>query len=237
MLAGTEDSVELKRAPLFIREALTFPYRYGLDFEVALLVQAGTAKAFDGTLRNPPTTTRQIMEPNTYLSGEQIGPMPVPDFNSIFRDYDRFDIGAMGEFDVALLVEQYANRATSRTVYPHWRGGYYYAARPKKDPNAPLNLLYASRWSNAEHAAEFAAIYAKSLAKRYKSVSEVAEGESRPLGDLSTFVTLNGRHTWQTEDGPVVIHLEGDTLLVTESFDRQITERLEQEMFPARNDH
>jgi len=32
MLAGTPDSVQYQKAPLFLKEALTFPYRYGLGF-------------------------------------------------------------------------------------------------------------------------------------------------------------------------------------------------------------
>ena len=57
-------------------------------------------------------------------------------------------MGAIGEFDVAILVDQYAGTEASHNLYPHWRGGYYYAARPKGDPAAPLALLYVSRWSS-----------------------------------------------------------------------------------------
>ncbi len=114
------------------------------------------------------------MEPQTYLSGERLEPMQLPDLRQIFKNYDRFDVGAVGEFDVAVLIDQYAGAETSNKLYPHWRGGYYYAVRPKGDPAAPLGLLYVSRWSNAERAAEFAAIYAKALGKRYTHVHDVA---------------------------------------------------------------
>ena len=66
-------------------------------------------------LQNPPHTTRQIMQPETYLSGEKIEPMRVPDFKRDFKDYQKFDIGAMGEFDVAVLIEQYAGRPLRNT--------------------------------------------------------------------------------------------------------------------------
>src|SRR5205807_1106730 len=61
---------------------------------------------------------------------------------------------------------------------PEWRGGYYYAAKPKTDPNAPLGLLYVSRWSNPDSAAAFAGIYAHSLKQRYKKADEVGGSES-----------------------------------------------------------
>ena len=103
-----------------------------------LLEKGGKEKAFAGVLANPPHTTRQIMQPETYLSGEQIAPMPVVEFKRDFKDYVKFDIGAMGEFDVAVLIEQYAGKKLSERLYPEWRGGYYYAARPKGDAAAPL---------------------------------------------------------------------------------------------------
>jgi len=178
MANGTDDSKVFKDAPIFLRESLTFPYSYGMKFVVTLLEKGGKEKAFAGVLANPPHTTRQIMQPETYLAGEKIDPMRVPEFKRDFKDYLKFDIGAMGEFDVAVLVEQYAGKELSKRLYPEWRGGYYYAARPKADATAPLALMYVSRWSSAEKAAEFAGIYARSLQKRYKKAEEIKEPSS-----------------------------------------------------------
>jgi hypothetical protein len=231
MLVGTADSVEFKNAPIFLKEELTFPYRYGLDFEVELLRVGGKGKAFTSTLSNPPRTTRQIMEPKTYLSGETLEPMRLPDFQRDFKDYERFDVGAIGEFDVAILVDQYAGTEASHNLYPHWRGGYYYAARPKGDSSAPLALLYVSRWASPEKAAAFAAIYAQSLAKRYKQVREVTQDGKDPSDNPEKLESLTGAHIWLTEEGPVVIDVEGDSALITESMDQPTTDQLKQELF------
>jgi hypothetical protein len=159
--------------------------------------------------------------------------MRVPEFKRDFKDYVKFDIGGMGEFDVAVLIEQYAGKKVSDRLYPAWRGGYYYAARPKNDASAPLGLLYASRWSSAEKASEFAEIYAQSLAKRYKKAEELrtcsnspAEHDSESPADV-----LQGRHSWTTEEGTVVIEEKGDTVFVSESLDAATTETLEREVF------
>ncbi len=231
ILVGTSDSPQFKNAPIFLKEELTFPYRYGLDFEIQLLRTGGKEKAFAATLANPPRTTRQIMEPKTYLSGEQIEPMRLPDFEHDFKNYERFDIGAIGEFDVAVLVDQYAGTEASNDLYPNWRGGYYYAARPKGNPAAPLSLVYVSRWSSPEKASAFAAIYAQSLAKRYKQMKEVKQHEQSPPEDLQKVQFLPGTHSWLTEEGPVAIDVEGDSILITESLDHSTTERLRQELF------
>jgi hypothetical protein len=234
MANGTDDSKVFKDAPIFLRESLTFPYSYGLKFEVKVLEQGGKEKAFAGVLANPPHTTRQIMQPETYLAGEQIPQMPIVDFKHDFKDYLKFDIGAMGEFDVAVLVEQYAGKKLSERLYPEWRGGYYYAARPKAGATAPLALMYVSRWSDAEKAAEFAEIYARSLPMRYKKAEEAGKISSESAATPHPkykIELLQGRHTWNTEEGAVVIEQQGDTVLVTENLDASTTETLEKELF------
>jgi len=235
MANGTDDSTVFRDAPIFLRESLTFPYSYGLNFVVKLMQKGGKQKAFAAVLAHPPHTTRQIMQPETYLSEEKIEPMPVPEFKRDFKDYLKFDIGAMGEFDVAVLIEQYAGKKVSDQMYSAWRGGYYYAARPKSDAAAPLGLMYASRWASEEKASEFAEIYAHSLQQRYKKVEEVADSSvhSAAKDTESDREVLKGRHAWTTEEGTVVIEERGDTVLVSESLDPATTETLEREVFGA----
>jgi hypothetical protein len=238
-LTGTPGTKVFNEAPIFLKESLTFPYTYGMEFVVKLMEKAGKEKAFAGVLRDPPHTTRQIMQPDTYISGEKIEPMPVPDFKHDFKDYQKFDIGAMGEFDVAVLIEEYVGKPASKRLCTEWRGGYYYAARPKVDASAPLSLLYVSRWSNPEKAAEFAGIYATSLKRRYKKVGEAADPARGKIvaqnGDSNDEKQpmLKGRHSWTTEEGTVVIEEQGDTVFITESLDAATTATLEKEVFAS----
>jgi hypothetical protein len=233
MLVGTADTVQFHNAPIYMKEALTFPYRYGIDFIGELLIKGGKDKAFADLFRNPPRSTRQIMEPQTYLSGERLEPMNPPDFRPVFKNYERFDVGAVGEFDVAVLIDQYAGAQVSNTLYPHWRGGYYYAVRPKGDPAAPLGLLYASRWSNPEKAANFATIYASALGKRYLHVHDVLDDGKEPAVQTGAWDHLTGKRGWLTEEGPVFIDVQGDTVVVTESLDPATADKLEEEVFGA----
>lgn len=230
MSDGTDDSTVFKDAPIFLRESLTFPYSYGLNFIVKLMQKGGRDRAFAQVLENPPHTTRQIMQPETYLAGEEIPPMPVAAFKRDFKDYSKFDIGAMGEFDVDVLIEQYAGKKIADEFAPEWRGGYYYAAKPKNNSAAPLGLFYASRWSSAEKAAEFAEIYARSLPQRYKQVQELTSSDP-PQSSPARPGSLHGRHEWKTEEGAVVIEQKGNTVLVSESLDSETTQSLERETF------
>jgi hypothetical protein len=236
MANGTADSPAFKSAPIVMRESLTFPYSWGAEFVIKLMKKGGKNQAFAAVLANPPHTTRQIMQPETYLAGETIEPMRVPNFKRDFKGYQKFDIGAMGEFDVEVLVEQYAGKELSKRLYPEWRGGYYYAARPKHDAAAPLGLLYVSQWSSAEKASEFAAVYARSLGMRYKKADEVGDppAQDRALQNAGHKVdALKGRHVYQTEEGTVVIEEQGDIVLVSESLDAATTQTVEKELLGA----
>ena len=229
MQSGTPDSVEYRNAPIFLKESLTFPYRYGLEFEAEVLRAEGKDKAFAGPFQSPPRTSREIMEPKTYINGERIPPLPLPDFKRIFKNYDRFDIGAIGEFDVDVIAEQYAGKDAAARIYPNWRGGYYYSVHPKGNPQGALGLVFVSRWSNDKAAEEFAGIYAQGVAERYKNV-QAAPGGDLP-SDLKQLHTLGGDHAWQTEEGSVVIDVQGDTVLVTESLDDAITQQFQSALF------
>ncbi len=239
-LTGTPSTKVFNQAPIFLKESLTFPYSYGMDFVIKLMQSGGKEKAFSGVLKNPPHTTRQIMQPDTYLSGEKIEPMHVLDFKRDFKDYQKFDIGAMGEFDVAVLMEQYVGKPISKYMYPEWRGGYYYAAKPKSGNDAgsaPLGLLYLSRWSSPETASQFAGIYAHSLKQRYKKADEIGAPATKPETDDAQSkrnaapASLAGRHAWDTDEGTVVIEQKGDLVFITESLDAATTSTLEREVF------
>jgi murein L,D-transpeptidase YcbB/YkuD len=235
MLTGTADSPAFRDAPIFLKEELTFPYRYGLDFTAALLQAGGKELAYAGAFKDPPKTTREIMEPKTYLAHEKLEPLKLIDMEKDFAGYDAFDIGAMGEFDVDVLVEQYAGRDKAEVMYPEWRGGYYFAGRPKGDKTAPIGVLYVSRWSSAAKAAEFAAVYAKSLAERYQKRQGLGTdgkiAEDAPPAD--SWRTLRRRHAWLTEEGVVLIEVRGDEILISESLDDETTKKVEGDFWPA----
>lgn len=223
MAQGGADSVQYRNAPIFLKESLTFPYRYGLEFEAEVLRAKGKDGAFTATFQDPPRTSREIMEPQTYISGEHVAPLPLPDFKKIFKNYDRFDIGAIGEFDVFVLAEQYAGESEAKHIYPNWRGGYYYSVKPKGNPNGPLGMVFVSRWASPKAAAQFAAVYARGIQQRYKKA--VAPAGSNLPSDLKMLGSLTGDHQWSTDDGTIVVDVKGDTVLVTESLDAGITDQ------------
>jgi hypothetical protein len=234
MLVGTADTPAFREAPIFLKEELTFPYRYGLDFTAALLQAGGKELAYAGAFKTPPKTTREIMEPETYLEHEKLEPVKLIDMDKDLKSYDAFDIGAMGEFDVDVLVEQYAGAKEAAALYPEWRGGYYFAGKPKSDKSAPIALLYISRWSSPAKASEFAAVYAKSLAQRYqKRQALAADGKVAPdAPPVESWRSLRGRHAWLTEEGVVRIEARGDAILISEGLDEETVKRVQADFWP-----
>jgi hypothetical protein len=232
-MLDSPDSPTFSKAPIFLKEELTFPYRFGMDFTLALEKAGGKKLAFEGAFNNPPATTREIMEPDTYLGHETIEPLKRLDFKKDFDKYDTFDIGAIGEFDVDVLVEQYAGRKEAEAMYPAWRGGYYFACRMKGTKSGPIGVLYVSRWATPQKAAEFAGDYAKSLATRYQKHQPLGENgeivEDAPPAE--SWRMLRGRHAWMTEEGRVVIEVRGDQVMVSESLDDETTKKVEGDFF------
>ena len=235
-------------APLYLRESLSFPYQYGLDFVRELLVSGGKDMAYRGVLQKPPGTTRQVMEPRTYLNGEKLLPMRLPPMGPLLgKNYDRYDVGAVGEFDVMVLLQQFSGEKVAEKLYPEWRGGAYYAAKIEnpanvtttstqagngKDGTKDVALLYLSRWATPEAANKFAAEYGVALLKRYKFAQSIIPDGVPDQGKEKMTAQPPAKH-WLTDEGPVLIECRGNSVLALESFDPVTMEKISQQVFAA----
>jgi len=192
------------RAPLFLREALTFPYTYGLDFERQVLAKKGRDGAYRGVFERPPKDTREIMEPETYLADENIPALAIPKLDPLLKgEYKRYDFGGLGQFDIAMLLWQWYGKQTGDRLSQAWRGGYYFTYQSTAHPEAPYVLVWLTRWASGSAANEFASLYAGSLVKRYRNVAEV-----KPLRE--------GSGEWKTEEGAVEVSAEGSFVIAIE---------------------
>lgn len=224
MTAQTPSSPSFSAAPLFLREAMIFPYSEGMDFVLKVMLKRGTEGAFVGVLQDPPKTSRNIIEPETYLTHESIPPMHVADFGpALGKSWKRWDYGTMGEYDIELMLKQWLNTQIADEFAPSWRGGYYFSywrSDGKKEPEngrIPTNsigLIYVSRWASPAKAVDFALAYGRAVGKRYVN-AEV----TKSLGK-------DNRIEWSTEEGPVIISIKGTDVFVSESFDPETANRL-----------
>jgi hypothetical protein len=154
------------------------------------------------------------MEPEVYLAGEKLPELHVPDIAKLSgNEWEKYDVGSIGEFDVGVMAEQYAGEDEAKKIAPQWRGGWYYAVK-RKGADA-IGMVFVTRWSTCAGAQNFEKLYAGTIATRYK--------HARPGGGLETGIAGDcgpARDSmWQTSEGQVWLARSGDTLVVVEGLD------------------
>lgn len=174
--SGLGQYPELSNAPLYIRESLLFPYTHGLLFQQAVIDKMGE-RAFAEVFRKPPLSSRQILHPETYFAGEKPGRVK-PASALQERDYKVSAEGEFGEFDLQMLLRQFAGEQESATLAPAWRGGRYKVLEHKKTKEP--KLVFGVEFESREKAAEFAAAYTERIVaakkKRLAAVSVFTTG-------------------------------------------------------------
>jgi hypothetical protein len=93
-----------------------FPYVVGLRFDQAI-VQAGGQARLDQAFRDPPTTSRQLFNPDVYLAGQGALPVAAPP-----ADGPAFDHTVLGEIGLILLLNETIPAADARSVADLWGG-------------------------------------------------------------------------------------------------------------------
>jgi len=206
----------LASAPLLLRESLMFPYRDGLRFVDAVLMAGGVDRAFTALLYEPPQSTHEVLMPQSYLRGEHMGAIRLPNVGkTLGKGFKQYDVGSIGQFDMVIMLKQFVGEKVARELSPEWRGGIYYSASKstvngKKvdkdtviDSTADVSLLYVSKWSSDETAKRFAGIYTNTLKTKYSSLTPDTDEPG----------------VFNSNEGRVQVEVHGDQVFVMEGFD------------------
>jgi len=217
----------LASAPLLLRESLIFPYRDGLGLVQAVLNNGGVDKAYTNLLLHPPQNTHEVLVPESYLKGEHIGHMRLPNIKkSLAKDYRQYDVGSIGHFDTIILLKQLTEPQVAKDLSADWRGGIYYAGAKnvvngkKVDKDTVLKstqdiaLLYVSKWASSDSAKQFAGIYSVGLKKKYSKIEPVKES-------VGAFIT---------EEGIIHVEVIGNSVLVMESLDDTLADKVRKQV-------
>jgi hypothetical protein len=156
----------LAKAPLYIRSSLLFPYSEGLRFSHAVYKKEGQA-GFARVFRDPPSSTQQILHPELYFENARPAEVPLPKLPDE-NNWKMLTGGSLGEFDHAVLLEQYSGRPQAQEIAPHWRGSS--AAILEHKGSKRTILLYASEWDTAENARKMFAEYRTILKGKWKQM-------------------------------------------------------------------
>jgi hypothetical protein len=224
------DSQMLHDAPMILREAGTFAYNEGLIFEGELLHKGGKKMAFAGVFARPPRNSHEVLQPETYINGEKIQPVHIPDMHQLLNnEYAVYDSGGIGELDVRALLKQYGERKIADELSSAWQGGAYVTYRRTKSEAASgltpsvsdVALLYVSRWKSSQAAERFAHFYAGAVSLRYRTATPQVQATCTAAECPVSAVQV------LTEEGPVIVeHWADNSVVVSESFDTTMAAKL-----------
>jgi hypothetical protein len=225
------------KAPIYLREAMLFPYSYGMEFSRAILVKRGKQAAYRGVFEHPPVDTRQIMQPETYFASEPQPQLKIVQLDKILgSDWRQEDVSGIGEIDLRVILRQWAGNSAAAQLAPAWRGGYYMALSRKKQPkDAPYPLALVLNFSSPEAANRFAAIYESELPQRYKQLQAAPTPAACNTGSLRAFqprVPRSLTSQWATEEGSLCLYVDGPSVTAFESFVPADAARLHAALIP-----
>lgn len=230
-ITDTSGSPILARAPLLLQKSLMFPYSEGLGFEDAVLLKKGRDGAFAQVLAAPPSSTSEILHPNTYMEHAPVPLLRMPDIHPLLdADYEPYDVGVMGEFDVRILTELFGGPQIADALAPEWNGGIYYAAQRKsataeeKNSTASLGIFYESKWKDEDSARSFLRVYQEELPRKYSGLKR------RPHDE-----TDDGEQVYSTNEGDVLLSIDGNGVFISEGFPLALARKLRDEVTGAQS--
>ncbi len=167
--AGT-GSQQLVDFPAFLINDISFPYKAGLEFVLALYRQNGLA-AIDDAWHNLPQSTEQILHPAQYLAGDapQIVTLP-PLTTTLGSGWELLDEDTFGEFYLRQYLSQQLDENSVEVAAAGWGGDRYAVYGHESDETLVMVLRLA--WDSAQDRAEFAAIYPQYAAYLFSTSDE-----------------------------------------------------------------
>jgi hypothetical protein len=191
LLGDVNDSPELAKAPLVIRDELLFPYVAGAAFSQRMLKEwngwPDVHKLFD----NPPGSTQQIMHPDLYLQGVTRQPVTLPNIEKMVpAGWKKLDENLLGEFGVSEILKQFVGQQRADDLGPMWAGDRY--AIFERQPGGQTLLVIRLRLQSEEAAARFFGGYSEVLEDKHAEREQLFR---RP--NFFSFETPEGGVFWR----------------------------------------
>ena len=187
------------KAPLYIRESLTFPYLSGMQFQNAVYEKLGR-ESFSEVFVHPPVSTHQIFHPETYLA--HAAPV-IPELPAApgLKDFRKLGEGTLGELEYRVLLTQYGNAGDADRTAAHLVGSSYAVLEDKRDKTPAI--AFAAAWDSEDAARAYFEQYRGVLRGKWKTLEITSDSPSElsGRGDSGYF------RMWLA--GATVNHLEG----------------------------
>ena len=186
--------------PLYLREAMLFPYTQGMIFQQTVIDRYGD-DGFSHVFRHPPASTQQVIDANTYFAALQYPSPRLPRFK--IRGFKRSSRGDVGQFDHSVLLQQHLSKRDADRIAPRWRAGRYDIW--KNAAGSETVLRYASDWANDQAAESYFTAYQRVLESKWEKMEVTHRSDLRVegVGDNGRFIiTLNRARVTSLEGLP-----------------------------------
>jgi hypothetical protein len=165
-----EEYPAFSSAPYFFRMEALFPYTHGMGFIQAGL-QAGGWKDLKVLFENPPQSTKQIFEPQTYFSHQAFPTVALPHPPALegVAGLRFLTENSMGELGYYSLLGQLISEDEARALGESWLADRYLLY--ERSGGDDYTLVARTRWTSAEQAQAFFRDYRIILTNKYSGLT------------------------------------------------------------------
>ncbi len=166
------------KAPFFFRLEALFPYVQGASFIEKGLKQDGNWKDLNKLFTSPPTSTKDIYQPDVYFNHASLPTVQLPARTPLdsVPGLARLDENSLGELGLNALMGQFLSEERAKAVSADWLADRYILY--EDDAKQSYALVARSRWVNPEAALTFDRDYHAVLMQKYAELT--ADPRSTP---------------------------------------------------------
>jgi len=171
-VAEMDQDPKLSKAPIYIRDALLFPYLAGTSFSQQFLKAHAGWQDLHLVFERPPVSTQQILQPDFYL--KDVGPAKVtlPEWKGVApADWKLLEENVLGEFGLNEVLKQLLDAERAENLSPTWDGDRYALFENTKTKNTALVFILALE--TTDDAYRFFGQYSEALEKKYETRSHL----------------------------------------------------------------
>lgn len=191
-------SSELDKAPLILKDTLTFPYEAGANFVQQLYKNGGWA-AVDKAFRDyPPQSTSQIINFDKYQNRKEPVAVQLPNTLQILGgDWKTLGINTMGELQTRIWLEAAQANDKAKAGAKGWAGDRYQVIENSKNETG---YIWRSEWDTDSDADEFGKAAITTLTK---------------IHGLGSPTNNGGSYTWSSATQDVALVIKDRKVLIS----------------------
>jgi len=159
------------KAPFFFRLEALFPYIQGAGFIEKGLKQVGSWKDLNTLFTSPPTSTKDIYQPDVYFSHVPLPNVQLPAQTPLdsVPGLSRLDENSLGELGFNALLGQFLSEERAKAASADWLADRYILYENRAQQS--YALVARARWANPEVALTFFRDYHAVLLQKYAELS------------------------------------------------------------------